>query len=61
MRTTEMTSEALVELLRVFEDGGIEVWLDGRCAVDALLETQTRPHKDVDMILRTTDLEKLRR
>jgi len=60
MRTTEMTSEALVELLRVFEDGGIEVWLDGGWAVDALLGTQTRPHKDVDIILRTADLEKLR-
>lgn len=61
MRKTEMTSEALVELLRVFEDGGIEVWLDGGWAVDALLGTQTRSHKDVDIILRTTDLEKLRR
>src|SRR5215475_12811696 len=60
MRQTEMSSEALLELLRLFEDAGIEVWLDGGWAVDALLGTQTRPHKDVDIILRTADLEKLR-
>jgi lincosamide nucleotidyltransferase A/C/D/E len=60
MRRTEVTSEALVELLRIFEDSGFEVWLDGGWAVDALLGTQTRPHKDVDIILRTIDLEKLR-
>ena len=60
MRPSEMTSEALVELLRLFEDVGIEVWLDGGWAVDALLGTQTRPHKDVDIIVRVSDLEKLR-
>jgi len=35
------------------------VWLDGGWAVDALLGAQTRPHKDVDIILRTADLPKL--
>jgi lincosamide nucleotidyltransferase A/C/D/E len=60
MPETEMTSEALVELLGVFEDAGIEVWLDGGWAVDALLGIQTRSHKDVDIILRAADLEKLR-
>jgi len=55
-----MTSEALVDLLRLFESAGIEVWLDGGWAVDALLGAQTRPHKDVDIILRVADLQKLR-
>jgi lincosamide nucleotidyltransferase A/C/D/E len=36
------------------------VWLDGGWAVDALLSTQTRPHKDVDIIVRVADLEGLR-
>jgi lincosamide nucleotidyltransferase A/C/D/E len=36
------------------------VWLDGGWAVDALLGAQTRPHKDVDIILRVADLPKLR-
>jgi lincosamide nucleotidyltransferase A/C/D/E len=55
-----MTSEALLDLLRLFESVGIEVWLDGGWAVDALLGAQTRPHKDVDIILRLADLQKLR-
>src|SRR5215475_4213765 len=56
----EMTSEALVDLLRLLEGAGIEVWLDGGWAVDAVLGAQTRPHKDVDIILRVTDLPELR-
>jgi len=55
-----MTPEALVDLLRLFESDGIEVWLDGGWAVDALLGAQTRPHKDLDIILRVADLPKLR-
>src|SRR5438309_86759 len=55
-----MTPEALVDLLRLFESAGIEVWLDGGWAVDALLGAQTRPHKDLDIILRVADLPKLR-
>lgn len=51
----EMTASALVELLRLFESAAIPVWLDGGWGVDALLETQTRTHKDVDIILRVAD------
>ena len=56
----EMPAETLVDLLRLFETAGIEVWLDGGWAVDALLGMQTRPHKDVDIILRVADLPRLR-
>jgi lincosamide nucleotidyltransferase A/C/D/E len=55
-----MTPEALVDLLQLFEGEGVEVWLDGGWAVDALLGAQTRAHKDVDIILRVGDLGKLR-
>jgi lincosamide nucleotidyltransferase A/C/D/E len=54
-----MTADALVELLGVFERAGIEVWLDGGWAVDAALGEQTRPHKDVDVILRLADVPRL--
>jgi hypothetical protein len=49
----EMTQTALVELLRLFENAKIAVWLDGGWGVDALLQTQTRTHKDVDRAMRS--------
>jgi lincosamide nucleotidyltransferase A/C/D/E len=55
----EMTANALVDLLQLFDSAGIEVWLDGGWAVDAVLGSQTRAHKDVDIILRVADLPKL--
>ena len=54
-----MIADALVELLGVFERAGIEVWLDAGWAVDAALGEQTRPHKDVDVILRLSDVPRL--
>jgi lincosamide nucleotidyltransferase A/C/D/E len=56
----EMTADALVELLRLFDDASVPVWLDGGWGVDALLETQTRRHKDVDIILAVAHVPKLR-
>lgn len=56
----EMTTPVLVELLRLMEDAGIPVWLDGGWGVDALLGTQTRTHKDVDIVLPVADVPKLR-
>jgi len=55
----EMTASALVELLQAFNNAAIPVWLDGGWGVDALLGEQTRPHKDVDIILRVADVVKL--
>ena len=54
-----MTSSALVELLRLFEQAAIPVWLDGGWGVDALFERQTRTHKDVDIILPVADVPQL--
>jgi len=56
----EMPAAALVDLLGLFESAGLEVWLDGGWAVDAAVGRQTRPHRDVDIILRVSDLPKLR-
>jgi lincosamide nucleotidyltransferase A/C/D/E len=57
---TEMTAAALSELLLLLEGAAIPVWLDGGWGVDALLQTQTRSHKDVDLILPVADVPKLR-
>jgi lincosamide nucleotidyltransferase A/C/D/E len=56
----EMTASALVELLHLFESAALRVWLDGGWGVDALLQTQTRPHKDVDLVLPVVDVPRLR-
>src|SRR5438132_12266548 len=55
----EMTAEAVVEHLLLFESAGIEAWLDGGWAVDAVLGQQTRVHKDLDIILRASDVPRL--
>jgi len=54
-----MTSSSLVQLLQLLDEASIEVWLDGGWGVDALLEKQSRPHKDVDIVLRIADVPKL--
>ena len=56
----EMAPAALVDLVRLLEESAIEVWLDGGWGVDALLGTQSRPHKDVDLIARVSDVARLR-
>lgn len=56
-----MTSNEVTELLAWIDAGGIEVWLDGGWGVDALLQTQSRPHKDVDLIVARTGLDSLTR
>jgi lincosamide nucleotidyltransferase A/C/D/E len=55
----ELTAAALVDLLRLWERAGISVWLDGGWGVDALRESQTRAHKDVDIILAVRDVPRL--
>jgi lincosamide nucleotidyltransferase A/C/D/E len=56
----EMPSSDLLEVLEVLTEAAISVWLDGGWAVDALLEKQTRLHKDVDIIVQVADVPKLR-
>ena len=56
-----MTADSLIELLGWISDARIDVWLDGGWGVDALVETQSRAHKDVDLILGLPDVEPLTR
>jgi lincosamide nucleotidyltransferase A/C/D/E len=57
----EMTAEAAAEIIRLLETAGIELWLDGGWAVDALLGKRTRPHEDLDIILPAQHLSTLRK
>lgn len=46
-----MSAADAVEILDRLEDAGIVVWLDGGWGVDAALETQTRSHDDLDVVV----------
>ena len=48
-------------LCRQLEEHGVGFWLIGGWGVDALLHRQTRPHKDLDVLVRLADLPALRR
>jgi len=47
--TADMSGSDAVELIQLFEQNGIEVYVDGGWGVDALLGEQTRPHGDLDI------------
>jgi lincosamide nucleotidyltransferase A/C/D/E len=51
-----MTAAMVVELLDVLDSAGIETWLDGGWAADAVLGVQRRAHDDVDLIARQSDV-----
>lgn len=59
MIAPEMPAAVVVALLELFEKAGIEVGLEGGWGVDALLGTQTRVHKDVDVIIGTVHVARI--
>ena len=55
----DMKAEDVVELVELLERNDIRVWLDGGWGVDALLEEQTRPHKDLDLVAALPDVPRM--
>lgn len=51
----------VVEIYNLLNNNGISVWVDGGWSVDALLQKQTRLHKDLDIAIQWKDVEKLRK
>jgi lincosamide nucleotidyltransferase A/C/D/E len=47
----------VLSVLDVLQARGLRVWLDGGWGVDALLEEQTRPHEDVDVVVELEQLQ----
>jgi lincosamide nucleotidyltransferase A/C/D/E len=45
----------VLRVVELFERALIDVWLDGGWGVDALLGEETRPHRDLDVIVRASD------
>ncbi|MBA2391116.1 MAG: nucleotidyltransferase family protein [Ktedonobacteraceae bacterium] len=55
-----MSGKAAIQLLQLFDQHNIDVFVDGGWGVDALLGEQTRPHNDLDIALQHKDVPKLR-
>lgn len=49
----------VISLYKLFQENGIEVWIDGGWGIDALLGMQTRPHSDLDIAINHKDKPKL--
>ena len=56
-----MPARDAVAIYRLLERVGVDVWIDGGWAVDALLGEQTRAHADLDIAIETRHVERLRR
>jgi len=52
-----MELESIIRLCRSFENADLSYWIDGGWGVDALLGRQTRPHSDLDLAVRRSDLK----
>lgn len=59
-KKTLMTAQDVIGLLKLFEQNGIVIIVDGGWGVDALLGKQTRLHNDLDIALSHTDVPKAR-
>lgn len=51
----EMTLQDVIEIVQLFNQHGIEFYVDGGWGVDALLGEQTRPHADLDIAIQHKD------
>src|SRR6478672_2893398 len=48
----DMSAEDVVAIVTRLQRAGLPVWLDGGWGVDALVRRQTRPHDDLDVVVR---------
>ena len=59
MTIPNMDADDVLYLYNALERVGVEIWIDGGWGVDALLEKQTRPHRDLDIAIQQKDVAKL--
>jgi len=52
-----MRAADVVEVISALESASVDVWVHGGWGIDALLGEQTRPHDDLDLIIRADDIE----
>jgi lincosamide nucleotidyltransferase A/C/D/E len=53
-------AEDVISIHQSLSANGIQVWLTGGWGIDALLREQTRPHKDLDLIVLVDDIARMR-
>jgi lincosamide nucleotidyltransferase A/C/D/E len=56
-----MQCDAVVDLYKALAQAGIEIWIDGGWAVDALVGHQTRTHDDLDIAVEAKSVLGLRK
>lgn len=54
-----VSANEVTEILQHLMDNNIRVWLQGGWGIDALLSEQTRPHKDLDLLVMLDDIVRL--
>ena len=57
---TQFTIQDVADFYARLDKLGIDIWVDGGWAVDALLGEQTRPHGDIDIVIERKDTQTLR-
>lgn len=55
-----MKGSDVIDLYSGFEKQGLQIWIDGGWAVDALLGQETRLHGDLDIVIQQKDITKFR-
>ena len=53
-------AEDAIQIYHSLSAAGIQVWLTGGWGIDALLQKQTRPHKDLDILMEVDDAVPMR-
>ncbi len=54
-----VSAEDVIKIYRRLSEKGIRVWLTGGWGIDALLGEQTRPHKDLDLVMLLDDVVRM--
>ena len=53
-------AEDVISIYQNLAANNIQVWLTGGWGIDALLQEQTRPHKDLDILMLADDVFRMR-
>src|SRR5262245_30797067 len=56
-----MEAQVVIAILATLDESGVQVWVDGGWGIDALLGEQTRQHGDLDLIVASCDVPRLRK